>query len=161
MDYHTIFEATSEPYRNLTFLIPGLVLSAVGAVLVLRPAWVERFGYKKRRWRGFSWIFLLFAVAWTLGAGSSLVSRDLAASQKLERGDCSVVEGVVQNFHPMPIAGYVTERCGVDGVHFSYSDYVKSSGFNNTASHGGPIRVALQVRICHDSGDILRIEVAR
>jgi len=161
MNYEIIFEATSEPYRNLTFVIPGLALSVVGAVLVWRPALLEKFGYKKGRWRVFSWFFFLFAVAWTLGAGFSLMSRDFAASQELERGNCSVVEGVVENFHPMPKSGHDTERFEVNGVHFSYSDYVMSPGFNNTASHGGPIRDGLRVRICHNSGDILRLEVAQ
>jgi hypothetical protein len=161
MSYQTIFEATSEPYRNLTFLIPGLALSAVGAVLVWWPELLEKFGYKKKVWRVFSWFFFLFAVTWTLSAGFFLVSRDYAASQELERGNCSVVEGVVENFHPMPKSGHDTERFEVNGVHFSYSDYVMSPGFNNTASHGGPIRDGLQVRICHNSGDILRLEVAR
>lgn len=161
MNYQTIFEATSEPYRNLTFLIPGLAVSAVGAVLVWRPALLERFGYKQRGWRVFSWLFFLFAVLWTLSAGFLLVSRDLAASQELARGNCSVIEGVVENFHPMPKSGHDTERFEVNGVHFSYSDYATSRGFNNTASHGGPISEGLQVRICHNSGDILRLEVAR
>ena len=89
------------------------------------------------------------------------MSRDFAASQELERGNCSVVEGVVENFHPMPKSGHDTERFEVNGVHFSYSDYVMSPGFNNTASHGGPIRDGLRVRICHNSGDILRLEVAQ
>ena len=161
MNYVTVFEATSEPYRNLTFLIPGLVLLTVGAVLVWRPALLEKFGHTKRRWRFFSWFFFLFAVAWTLGAGYFLVSRDLAASHELERGNCAVVEGVVENFHPMPKSGHDTERFEVNGVGFSYSDYIMSAGFNNTASHGGPIREGLPVRICHEAGDILRLEIAR
>ncbi|GAC1417844.1 MAG: hypothetical protein NVSMB69_18760 [Novosphingobium sp.] len=51
------------------------------------------------------------------------------------------------------------EHFDVAGVTFSYSDYVITAGFNNSASHGGPIREALPVRICHRDGEILRLEV--
>jgi hypothetical protein len=74
------------------------------------------------------------------------------------------VEGIVDSFHPMPYGGHDTERFTVDGVHFSYSDYIIDAGFNRTSSHGGPIRAGLRVRI-HYSGDssrarILKLEVA-
>jgi hypothetical protein len=51
-----------------------------------------------------------------------------------------VAEGYVTNFHPMPIEGHQHESFLLDGQYFEYSDYETSFGFNNTASHGGPIR---------------------
>ena len=51
-------------------------------------------------------------------------------------------------------------------VRFQYSDFMYSGGFNNTASHGGPIRPGLQVRVCYlpgpsdDENVILRLEAA-
>jgi hypothetical protein len=45
-------------------------------------------------------------------------------------------------------------------VEFSYSDYVIVPCFNNTASHGGPIRDGLRVRIAYSGNCILKLEVA-
>ena len=53
------------------------------------------------------------------------------------------------------------EHFDVHGVEFNYSDYIVSAGFNNTASHGGPIRPGLPVRICYRDGEILRLEIAQ
>ena len=58
-----------------------------------------------------------------------------------------MVEGAVANFHPMPAAGHEDEHFTVQGVYFAYSDYSVTSGFNNTSSHGGPMREGLYVRI--------------
>jgi hypothetical protein len=53
------------------------------------------------------------------------------------------------------------ERFTVNGVEFSQSDYVVTCGFNDTASHGGPIREGLQVRIHYVDNAILKLEIAR
>ncbi|MBX9769509.1 MAG: hypothetical protein K2X47_19690 [Bdellovibrionales bacterium] len=49
----------------------------------------------------------------------------------------------------------------VSGVRFQYSDYVVTDGFNQTASHGGPISKGAYVRICYDpkGNHILRLEI--
>jgi len=53
------------------------------------------------------------------------------------------------------------ESFTVGGRRFSYSDYEVTAGFNNTASHGGPIRAGLHVRVTYWGNLILRLEVAR
>lgn len=162
MDYITVFDASDASFKGIGFVIPGLVMSLVGAVLVFRPKFVAAIGFlRTARSPIFNWLVFLFAVAWTVIASGVTISRSLAASQALEEGNCETVEGRVENFHPMPKEGHDTERFEVAGKSFSYSDYIMSSGFNNTASHGGPIREDLQVRICHQSGVILRLEIAR
>ncbi len=60
--------------------------------------------------------------------------REKYASKQYE-----AVEGAVTNFNPMPVTGHQSESFTLGGKHFEYSDYHKSFGFNNTASHGGPI----------------------
>jgi hypothetical protein len=48
----------------------------------------------------------------------------------------------------------------VEGVTFEYSDYdLSKCGFNNTASHGSPIREGLSVRISYRDDRILKIEI--
>lgn len=80
-------------------------------------------------------------------------------------GRFRVVEGLVENFHPMPAAGHDTERFTVAGEGIAYSDYEITGGFNNTASHGGPLRAGLPVRITfvQDSSRnvIFKLEVGR
>jgi len=61
----------------------------------------------------------------------------------------------------MPYTGHQDETFTVNGVRFSYSDFGVTCGFNNSASHGGPIREGLQVRIHYVGNAILRLEVAR
>ncbi|MBV9128726.1 MAG: hypothetical protein JO117_11650 [Verrucomicrobia bacterium] len=61
----------------------------------------------------------------------------------------------------MPYTGHQMEWFVVDGRRFEYSDYVIVPGFNNTASHGGPIRQGLQVRVHYVGNNIARLEVAR
>lgn len=162
MDYVTVFAVSAFPPKGIGFVVIGLVLSLVGAVLVFRPKAFEALGFRRQtKWLIFNWFVFLFAVAWTAIASFTIVSRSLDASEALRSGKCEVVEGRVENFHPMPRGGHDTERFQVDGTPFSYSDYIVSAGFNNAASHGGPIREGLQVRICHQSGVILRLEVAR
>jgi len=75
-------------------------------------------------------------------------------------GQYSVVEGTVTNFHPMPYSGHQNETFSVNGVQFSYSDYVIVPCFNNTSSHGGPIREGLRVRIAYSDDCILKLDVA-
>jgi hypothetical protein len=76
------------------------------------------------------------------------------------KGDYSIAEGTVANFHPMPYSGHQNETFSVNSVEFSYSDYVVVPCFNNTASHGGPIRDGLRVRIAYSGNCILKLEVA-
>jgi hypothetical protein len=65
----------------------------------------------------------------------------------LAQNKAYVVEGVIEQFHPMPKSGHDTERFIVDGVEFAYSDYFSTPAFNNTRSHGGPLHEGLMVRI--------------
>jgi hypothetical protein len=163
MHYVTVFEASADPYRNLTFVLPGLALSAVGAIMVFRPGWLAKLQVRpspQKAWfKPFAIFYLLFVVVWTVSAGTAVFSDARNAKRTLLRGDCEIVEGKVEHFHPMPASGHDTERFDVNGVPFSYSDYIVSAGFNNSASHGGPIREGLPVRICYRDGEILRLEV--
>ena len=59
-----------------------------------------------------------------------------------------IIEGKVENYHPMPEGGHDTERFTVNGVEFEFSDFdVSDYGYNNAASHGGAIRQGLKVKI--------------
>lgn len=66
----------------------------------------------------------------------NMYSRTVAAYKK---GEYMVVEGYVENFVPMPYEGKSDESFEINGVKFSYSDYVVQYGYNNSKSHGGVI----------------------
>jgi hypothetical protein len=78
-----------------------------------------------------------------------------------------VIEGIIENFEPMPYGGHPPyEYFTVNGIQFSYGDFdERYHGFNNTASHGGPIQQGLPVRISYyileQSPIILKIEISK
>ena len=74
-------------------------------------------------------------------------------------GHYSVVEGEVEHFRPMPYDGHQDECFSVKHTTFCYSDFEPTAGFNNTASHGGPIWAGLPVRVAYVDGHIIRLEV--
>lgn len=80
------------------------------------------------------------------------------AESALKNGRFSIVEGRVKDFVPMPFSGHAYEQFSVNGVHFSYSDFEIHPCFNNTSSHGGPIREEKWVRLSYEGNCILRIE---
>lgn len=95
------------------------------------------FRYARREWVGwFAW----FVVVLVWASSSGRVSEHLAIQRALVSGSYSVVDGTVENFHPMPHHGHSNERFEVKGIRFVYSDFIGTECFNNTTSHGGPIR---------------------
>lgn len=70
-----------------------------------------------------------------------------------------MVQGYVTNFRPMPYEGHQDECFSVQSETFCYSDYGITAGFNNSASHGGPIREGLPVRVSYVGNTIVRLEV--
>ena len=54
-------------------------------------------------------------------------------------GNYLIVEGYVENFHPMPAEGHDSEEFDLNGVHFEYSDFTAQQGYHNARSRGGVI----------------------
>lgn len=106
-------------------------------------------------------VFIIFFGALLVSVGclsySSFVGlRDAARSGKVE-----VAEGQVKEFVPMPYEGHANESFVVNGHRFEYSDYDLTKGFNQSQSHGGPIREGLQVRITYIDDKIVKLEIAK
>ena len=75
-------------------------------------------------------------------------------------GNFKIVEGVVENFHPEPTGGHGPETFTVGEVFFACSpNDLDRAGFNKTTRGGSPIRPGLHVRICHQEGRILILEL--
>jgi hypothetical protein len=162
MDYQKVFDITEAGYKSWSFPAHGLILVAVGAVLVLlRRRLAGRWGRHRRYVSVFTLLFFGFAVFWTLTAFFATYFEYARLRQAIEGGRISVVEGIVGQFKPMPVTGHAMERFCVRDKCFEYSDYVITGGFNNTTSHGGPIREGLPVRVTFVGNTIVKLEIAR
>jgi hypothetical protein len=114
---------------------------------------------QERAGRIFSWCFFSSRFKWRWP--SPALSWNQRPTSDLREGQYSVVEGPVTDFVPMPYEGQSQENFAVNGHRFSYSDYSMTAGLRNAASHGGPIREGLYVRISYSGNLILRLEVAQ
>lgn len=74
-------------------------------------------------------------------------------------GNYQVVEGIISDFVPMPYEGHKSESFTVNGRRFEYSDFHITAGFNQSASHGGPIRAGQKVRIAYVGNAIIKLEI--
>ena len=156
MEYTTVFDVAQSGYRQWPFAAFGLIFVAIGSGKVF---------FRQRLRRGthrfFSFAYLGFAISWTLVVFVGTATDYSGLVSDLRGGRCEVTEGIVTDFDPMPYMGHKMESFVVNNKHFKYSDYNVVAGFNNTASHGGPIRQGVHVRIHHRGNDIARLEIGR
>ena len=101
-----------------------------------------------------------FACLWSGLTFSTTFGQYTSLRSAYRRSQFSTVEGRVTNFRPMPYQGHQDECFSVQSQTFCYSDYVVTAGFNNSASHGGPVREGLPVRVSYIGNTIVRLEVA-
>jgi len=157
--YHVVFDATLTGGRYWWFPASGAAFFVIGLVWIAVQRVLTR---KARSWlfRAQPYVVTAFALLWTILAASIYFYQYGRLKDALQSGRYEVVEGVVTHFVPMPPEGHASEHFEVDGHHYSYSDYGIQPGFNNTSSHGGPIREGLRVRIADVDGSIARLEIA-
>lgn len=80
---------------------------------------------------------LLFATAILIPAKIGEYHATIGA---FEKGEYEIVEGYVEDFHPMAYTGHGDyETFRINDVTFSYSDYDIHFGYNTSGSHGGVI----------------------
>jgi len=157
VDYETVYDLLDRGYDGWPSVIQGLLFVAIGVVLYLfrsRMRWpVQRvlFGY----------VWLAFSLFWTVSVAWGTVHRYHWLRQAVLSNRTDVVSGPVREFVPMPYHGHAYERFCVEEECFQYSDFDETGGgFNNTQSHGGPIKAGLPVRVTYVGGTIVRLEVA-
>jgi hypothetical protein len=151
--YKVVFDITQKAF-DWRFPAVGFLFVIVGMIL----AWMGR----RHAWAGFrriGYTFVGFGSLWTLIVLSTTLREYVMLHQAYRNGQYSVVEGQVENFRPMPYDGHQQECFSVQHTTFCYSDFERTAGFNNAASHGGPIRSGLPVKVAYVDGHILRIEV--
>lgn len=164
VNYKTVFDADHHGYSTWSFPASGLVFLFIGALLVFKPLFMLKlmpFGLQGRSRTVLSWFFFVFAALWTLGSFAITYIQYQPVEAALRDGHFDVAEGQITDFIPMPYNGHSQESFVVGGHRFSYFDYTVTYGFNNTASHGGPIRTGISIRVSYVGDLILRLEVAQ
>ena len=162
MSYVTVFDVAEGGFRNWPFPAAGLVFIVIALVaLRLRPFSVLRGTRVAPRRTAARWYApMAFAAIWTVVTALKLGGEYVRLRDALRSGSAQMVAGAVESFEPAPWSGHRDERFTVCGVTFSYSGSTVTSGFNQTASHGGPIRLGSCVRVHHLGNAIARLEVA-
>ena len=150
MNYKTVFEVgfKSIPWGQLLHPVFFILL---GVLLV-------RFGRRRQFYQVAGGIAVTFASLFLL-LGLTPVQKYIELRHAYRSGNSSVVEGVVENFHPAPDLGIAAESFSVRGVDFSYSALDSTPCFHDAPIHKGPIRSALAVRIYYKDGCIQRGEI--
>ena len=152
----TVFQISKES-TDWSFALAGAIPLLVGIVIIFGK---RRLGWKRPGW--FTPIFACcFGLLWFWIAGMSVMGGESQALNSFQKGNYEIVEGNVTDFNPMPDEGHQDECFSVQDKRFCYSDYVIAPGFRHTASHGGPIRAGLPVRIAYSGDVILRLEIPR
>ncbi len=165
MDYRVAFDI-SRTWPDVWFPLTGVFIAGVAVMALMNGGRLPGAKSKQAEpFPGFFVVMLTFALIWTGIASWLVFGNYFQARNTYLNGEFMVVEGRVEHFQPMPWAGHAMERFEVDGVLFEYSDYVVTPGFNNTSSHGGPMREGLPVRIAYiltrPYRTILKLEVGK
>ncbi len=132
---------------NFTDYLWNLIPLLVGAGFLFNSLLIIKSKYKEKGWDGFVTSFFKIAgfVVAPIGIGMFLLLtigmsiEHKEYKEKLANNDVFVVEGYVENFHPMPWEGHDTEYFEINGIHFEYSDYFITNGYHKSASRGGVI----------------------
>jgi hypothetical protein len=153
--YVVFFEVSQKGYQwwapalGLFFVLSGWMI----AKTFRRSSWpLFRF------WSFSGSIMFWFACIWTLVLFGATFPGYLGAQYAFRTGHYAVIEGHVTNFAPMTRV-LPMECFTVSSQRFCYSDSEMKPGFNQTASHGGPIHDGLPVRISYSEDTILRLEI--
>ena len=161
MEYDVVFDLTEAGYREWRFAAFGLIFVGVGIVLVIFRHYLPWWGAPRFIRRSFPFVFLGFAVFWTVVTFAGTYANYASLRTAMDEGRYEIVEGPVEQFDPRPPSGHKMESFVVGGQRFEYSDYVITPGFRKTQSRGGPIRKGVHVRVWHVGNDIVRLEVRR
>ena len=163
MDYKTVFEIADKGFDMITLMPLLFVIIGIG-ISWFNIKYNKSTSPKKKFTIVFGFIFSGFALLMLIFTLPSNISNRNKTKEIFENKNYQIVEGKIENFHPMPHSRHDVESFTVNGVYFEYSDFILVYGFNNTASHGGPLKEnGQQVRLSYinENGDnrILKIEL--
>jgi hypothetical protein len=152
-NYQTVFHIGIGSFPWSFLLVPALLI-AVGCALI-------RFNGGKQIRLAVGYLTIIFCSFVIVVAGLSLISQFWKVRRSYLSGDSSVIEGTVENFHPMPYLGPANESFSVKGVSFSYYVGELTPCFHNNPPHKGPIHSGSNVRIYYKDQCIQQVDVLR
>ena len=142
MDYTTVYEITNEN-PDLILGVP-LVLAIGGFLAFYITIRKNKLVQKKSKDSFTLFLALGFGIVFTIVSANRIpnsLKKLKEHKQVFLEGSFKTIEGKIQNFEPMPYQGHKNEQFLLNGIPFAYSDFQSNYyGFQNTASHGGPIK---------------------
>ncbi len=166
MDCKIVYEVTNDPMMK-TWLLSALFMLFGFGITLFAYKFHDKRTTRRKFQIGFGLVFGGLSTIFTAIIAPHQIHGYYATQERYRRSDFKKVSGKVSGFSPMPRSGHAYESFTVQGVRFSYSDFDESYyGFNNTKSHGGPIREDGQrVRIAYHPTDqrnvILKLELCQ
>jgi len=133
---------------DVPFVVVGPILLVIGLLFY-------RF---MRSLRGRALFMMCGGLLFTAISIDQLV-RAATLKKMLEEHRCTVVEGVVEQFHPGS-RGRDFERFEIAGEKFEFSEHEMRPGYRRYYKHGGQIGPGMRVRLCHAGSIILSVDVA-
>ena len=156
MRFDTVFDVTQQGAGDAKWLLIALPVVAAAVVLTALNKRIKSIIPAV-----IAWILCASVLLWSVATGFNLIVASGRLKAELKKNHCEVTEGLITDIEPMPYEGHQYEKIHLAGKLFYYSDYIKSPGFHQSISHGGPLRVGQYVRIHHVGNDIARIEIGR
>lgn len=158
--YKVAYDLLEEGYSGWSFNIICFLLALFGVGLVWFVKKItNKIADKKERlrWLITPYVMVIFPIILGTVVLVSGLSEYYSMRKMLREGRASYVEGIVTDFY----SGENYESFEVNGKRFSYDYKTVSAGFRQTKYHGGPIDEGVNVRIWHNRGTIVRLEVAK
>ena len=166
MPSQVVFDVNQAGYQAAFFPAFGLVFFLIGAILATINHFRKKrasFAIKNTADRPslyLPWLFMGFALLWSVGAFSSTYGDYRHLRDALNQGHCQVIEGPIEHFHAgSGERGDADDSFDIGGFRFSYSDSSVRAGFSQTQARRGPLREGLRVRIHAFQGEIARLEI--
>lgn len=149
--YHTVFKIGIQSIPWGAIWVP-LIMIVIGLVLI-------RLGRVKQIRQVVGGATIIFSLLIIFLLGTSIVSEFLRERHAYAAGQFSVVEGPIQDFHPMPPLGRAKESFVVNGVNFAYDVGDSTPCFHDSAAFHKIVQAGLEIRIFYTNGCILRLDV--
>jgi hypothetical protein len=155
MGYRFVFDVTAVGYQ---WWIPSMIFVFAGLFVVI--GWgIRTIGEPDFRTKG-----LFFQIIGAVGLGFAILffvgmyAQYHFAEKALMTHNCSVAEGVVTDFIPMPPGGHSIESLRIGVRHFEYGTGWGSTTFNSEWNKGF-IHNGVQARVTYHGADILKVEI--
>jgi hypothetical protein len=153
LHYETVFEIGLRSFPWGGLLHPAIAI-VIGVPLFL-------FAKSKELYRLVGGAAALFGALLVFIMAIELVPEYISLRRAYVKGDSSVVEGVVENFHPAPALGAAGEYFSVSGVVFTYDALESTPCFHNAPYRKGPIRPGMGVRIYYRNNCIQKMDIRK